>query len=685
MAKTICQFVNSHPNTPESQELILRACEYRKEFGSSNIIIDGLIRQIGLFPYIPYPGSLGLFDQIAYEAHRPIGKVGDVVFHAPQASVYYALLNGENVILAAPASFGKSLIIDALIATGQYKNIVIIVPNIALADETRRRLSRQFGSKFKLVTHRRQPLAEQNVLVGTQERILSMNLPNAIDLLVIDEFYKLSQGRETDEERCLLLNEVFYRLQKKSRQCYMLGPNVRELGPGIKSLKYREYFDSFRTVVSELHEEYKTLSGDAEKLERLIDLCKSLTDPTLIFCSSPKRTGEIAQALLDAGVGKDCPSIQNAADWIGRQYHPEWRLAKALEKGIGIHNGRISRALGQLIVREFNEQNLRFLICTSTLIEGVNTTARNMIIFDKKINTTDIDLFTFNNICGRSGRMFRHFVGHVYLFHPPPDNTLPIVDAPVLDSLDTAPTSLLIQMEISDLPQTAITKLDPLKEQHLLDYKTLQANDGIDPESQLALAKYIREHSRNLEPKLCWTGMPNYKQVLSVCELIWNFFDGRKKARKSVISHKQLALLIWLLSKGNTTKQLIKKYQDYNKDPNEAVEAILHFLRNWASFHFPRLLLALHRIQADIFSGLSISPGNYEVFAVHVEYFSLPSEIAALDEYGIPLELGRLLQSELASGGDLDNTLMKLKKLDVNRLSLSKFEKSLISQAQKDL
>ena len=79
---------------------------------------------------------------------------------------------------------------------------------------------------------------------------------------------------------------------------------------------------------------------------------------------------------------------------------------------------------------------IRYLVCTSTLIEGVNTKAKNVVIYDNKINKSSIDFFTFNNIKGRSGRMGQHYIGHVYLFDTPPSDPLPLVDIPVFSEPD---------------------------------------------------------------------------------------------------------------------------------------------------------------------------------------------------------------------------------------------------------
>ena len=96
---------------------------------------------------------------------------------------------------------------------------------------------------------------------------------------------------------------------------------------------------------------------------------------TLIYCRSPKRTREVARRSIEhnVGGGKD---LDSAADWIADTYHPDWIVGRALRRGIGIHHGSMPRALGHHIVRLFNEGRLAYLLVTSTLIEGVNTTAK---------------------------------------------------------------------------------------------------------------------------------------------------------------------------------------------------------------------------------------------------------------------------------------------------------------------
>ncbi|MCP5821762.1 hypothetical protein NL352_30710, partial [Klebsiella pneumoniae] len=78
-----------------------------------------------------------------------------------------------------------------------------------------------------------------------------------------------------------------------------------------------------------------------------------------------------------------------------------------VQYGIAYHHAQLPRAVASLIVDLFNSSKINILICTSTLIEGVNTNAKNIVIYDDCITKrTKLDMFTFNNIAGRSGRMF---------------------------------------------------------------------------------------------------------------------------------------------------------------------------------------------------------------------------------------------------------------------------------------
>lgn len=666
-----------------AQDLILRALERRDSFGESRPVLDALVRQVGLFPYLE-SDSLSVADQLAYELHRPENMGDDVVFHRPQAEVYQTLLRGQNVILSAPTSFGKSLIIDAVIATGRFKNILIVVPTLALIDETRRRLQRRFGDSFNVITRPSQKRGVRNILVFTQERVLECESLEGIDFFAIDEFYKLSPHRDSDD-RCARLNHAFYRLAKTGAQFYLLGPNVEGIAPDLKErLSYQFIPADYHTVASELHDLSRRARGDP--FAQLLSLCETLSDPTIIFCSSPQRVAAVAERLAEAGLSTEASSTDEAVQWLGKHYHADWHFAKALRSGIGVHHGRIPRSLAQFVVRAFNDGRLRFLVCTSTLIEGVNTKAKNVVVFDNKIRQEKIDYFTFNNIKGRSGRMFQHFIGHVYLFHEPPTQTLPFVDVPIFTQPNDTDEGLLLQLDDDELSDGSRQRLRQYQEQGTLSVETLRRNAGVDPRAQLAFAEALTTNAREWSTSLAWNRFPTAAQVQFVAKIIWDYFGGKDLARNSVVSHKQLAFLINALRLQPSTRMLIEKQFKYHKDWDKAVQVTLDFMRLWATFHFPRLLRAIGAIQREVLGRLGYLPGDYDAFASQVESLFLDAGVVALDEYGIPLETARTLAPLVSADGDLDETLRRLKRLSLADVAaLSPFEQQLVLDAQENI
>ena len=107
-------------------------------------IVNHLIRETGLYPYIK-PSTAFWQDRFVYDAFKvDVGEKEPVTLHLQQSALLKKLLRGDDIAVSAPTSFGKSFVIDAFISIMAPKNVVIIVPTIALTDETRRRLYPKF-------------------------------------------------------------------------------------------------------------------------------------------------------------------------------------------------------------------------------------------------------------------------------------------------------------------------------------------------------------------------------------------------------------------------------------------------------------------------------------------------------------------------------------------------------------
>ena len=663
------------------QEFVLRLLSRIEDFQGMESMIHSLVRQVGLFPYLEEE-NLSLKDTIAYEIHRPSGFKENFVFHHAQAEVYYTLLRGENVVLSAPTSFGKSLIIDSIIASQQYSNIFIIVPTIALIDETRKRLSK-FKDSYKIITHPSQSFSQRNIFILTQERAIEIIPDVNVDFFVIDEFYKLSP-QKTDEERCHVLNQVFYMLVKKDAQFYLLGPNIEQVTTSLlDNVKFKFIKTDYKTVVSERHQ--VNLNNGEDSIERLIELSSSLEDPTLIFCQSPASANKVAKAFFNSNKFERTYENNDLADWLRSNYHSQWILPDCLEYGIGIHHGKIPRAIAQKCIKLFNEGKIKYLICTSTLIEGVNTKAKNVVVYDNKIAKTKFDYFTFNNICGRSGRMFSHFIGNIYLFHEPPVAELPLVDFPIFSQANDVPEKLLINVDIEDLNESSKRKLNKYFEQNILSQETLRKNSYIDLDKQLKLASFIQSNLNGIHNLMKWEQYPTNEQLKSVCKLIWNYFVSSKKQIYGVSSGEQLHFRLNQFRGAKNIKNFIATIieAEITQTPdsiNNAIELAFDIQRHWINFQFPRYLMSLGDIANDIFRKNNLPLCDYSYFASLVECYFMAPYVIPMDEYGLPIQISNKIGEITKISSNIDDALEQLRRFIPSQDCFSNIEREFIEE-----
>ena len=672
----ISQLLEAEENL--GRDALIRALEHRSLLWQYEPILSALIQLAGLYPYLPDDAKLSTGDLVNLEYHSADGLDG-IVLHSAQAKVYRTLMDGVNVILSAPTSFGKSLLIDAMIASGKFSDVVVIVPTIALIDETRRRLSRRFGSQFKVITHPSQVREKRNIFVLTQERFVEFEEAINPQFFVLDEFYKLSPNR--GDERTFVLNQAFYQLFKSGAQFFLIGPNVQDITINESDLNFRFFRFDFTTVATEIRYEKR-----GTELENALGICKSLSEPTLIFCKSATSAYELAKHLIGHGISAPTTGAREMARWLRQNYHPKWILTDILDQGFAVHHGSLPRSIAYHLLRKFNEGSIRFLLCTSTIIEGVNTSAKNILIYDNKIATKKFDQFTFNNIKGRAGRMLKHFVGHVYVLHTEPDPELPIVDFPSLTQSDGSPESLLIQLDQGDLSERSKEQLRYLHAQDVLPIEVMRQNNGLEPRQQLDLATEISSNLRQYHPLLSWTGYPNSAQLGESCRMIFHYFmEGH--GRDGVVSAKQLAFFMSRFAHLRSIPELLRAELEnpQNSDPTEAIERVLKFLRQWCEFHFPKYLSALNRIQHSVFTKAGLKPGDYQVFGASVKHLFMPAAVTVLEEYGLPYKLTLQILNKYDLGEEVDMIISNLPTVDISKLSLTSFEAEMLGDTIENL
>src|SRR5262249_32124970 len=72
------------------------------------------------------------------------------------------------------------------------------------------------------------------------------------------------------------------------------------------------------------------------------------------------------------------------AEYLENTISPDWSLIDCLNHGVAFHHGALPKYIQTEIIDAFNSGAIEVLVCTSTIIEGVNTTAKNVVIYDNQ-------------------------------------------------------------------------------------------------------------------------------------------------------------------------------------------------------------------------------------------------------------------------------------------------------------
>lgn len=104
---------------------------------------------------------------------------------------------------------------------------------------------------------------------------------------------------------------------------------------------------------------------------------------------------------------------------MSEQYGDDWVVTQCLKNGIGIHHGLVPKYIQKEIINYFNLGVLKAITSTTTITEGVNTSAKNLIVTLNKKGRKELKRFDAKNIAGRAGRFEKHYSGRIISIQNP--------------------------------------------------------------------------------------------------------------------------------------------------------------------------------------------------------------------------------------------------------------------------
>lgn len=434
------------------------------------------------------------------------------VLHSQQAEVLKILMDGNNLLLSAPTSFGKTFIALEYMKRKSFSNVVFVVPTLALMNELSVKIRKNFGKDYNIITNSFETFKKNNIFILVPERI-DNNLLNeidniTIDLLVFDEIYKLKRknvnDKKTNNKRLIALNKGYFDMVNKSNQIILLGPFIKEINFNRTKLDKDivKYYSDYAPVY------IKTLFIEDNKDIFIKNKIKNKGNK-LIYFDSP------------ASIYKFCSSVElktnvelnnSLTSWCDKYISADWLPSKMLKKGIGIHHGNIPAFMRRYVENLYNEKKIVNMLCTSTLLEGINTPTEQLIIYDSNLSA-----FQVNNLIGRVGRLDTFKKGLVYYFDEKLEQF--IIGDEKYETIEIVAES----NEIEDIEELIYLEKDKL----LLNDKNLKKLQDLENK--------LNKYNKSIE-KLKKTDGFTVKSLILFLDNIDNLFEKLKKLSNAINS-----------------------------------------------------------------------------------------------------------------------------------------------------
>lgn len=381
-----------------------------------------------------------------------------------QSNFWESLINAEWVSASAPTASGKTyLVLQWLLnefASEKAHLAIFMAPTRALVGEIEQQLL-ELAPNHKINGLRiaSLPLAalgdrsRPTILVLTQERLhVFLNACDAaltIDLTIVDEVHKIGDGL-----RGVILQDAMERLTRTNPRMRLVflspltqNPEllVQDAPSGSKTAtvpsdsptvtqnlliasQKPRHSDQWALSLHRnegLHQvgELRLHARPDSQLKRLSYVALALgrsSVGTLVYANGAADAEKLAWQIYHGlenqhpvDVDLD-PELKDLSDFARDSVHPQFQLVELAKRGVAFHYGNMPTLLRAEIERLFKDGKVRYLVCTSTLVEGVNLACRTIVCRGpKKGKSTPMGPHDFWNLAGRAGRWGHDFSGNI--------------------------------------------------------------------------------------------------------------------------------------------------------------------------------------------------------------------------------------------------------------------------------
>ena len=373
-------------------------------------------------------------------------------------------------------------------------------------------------------------------------------------------------------------------------------------------------------------------TNEAKKIALITTAISGENSGSLIYSNGAAESEKFAKILTQlVDVDDKSQKIKELIKLVKNTIHKDYILSKVLENRIAFHYGNMPLLVRQEIEKLFKENEIKYLVCTSTLLEGVNLPATAVFIRKptrgkgRPLNEND-----FWNLAGRAGRWGKEFSGNIICIEPnewgikpTPDKRKQKIER-ALDTLELHKTKELIKYIKDGSPRIEaennqefefafsyyyskylqgklsgntqfnlelIAEFDLLKQQIKIPNSIIFRNPGISPMAQQELYIYFETKLDELEDLIPVypEDANSYKEYIKLIGRI-----GKTLASFPPILNASRAILLINWMSGKPLSYLINSsYNNYKKTkPNISIDKVcrdtMEEVENFARFRFAK-------------------------------------------------------------------------------------------------
>ncbi|WP_454140927.1 DEAD/DEAH box helicase [Microbacterium lacticum] len=423
--------------------------------------------RIPLDAWLELSGALRLEVMRARIEHSVRLSHGGLMAVNPFQGRFWAAVEANDWLsVSAPTSAGKSRIIREhfLEVTRERAKftLVYVVPTRALIEEVSRDLRREVAEGVGVFTLPWDPdlaASERTILVVTQERLhlVQEMFPHLmVDLMFVDEAQSLA-----GDARGVLLQRAIERVVRTSPKARIVFASPLSSNPELlieaaptairasafvsetvtvnQNLVWVEHVDRKpkQRAISLIADGNRTMVGEIELAQRAttVPLRIALVARALsgggggnvIYVNGPAEAEKVAKAVYEQLPQDDVDGeIEDLRALIRTAIHNKYLLADVLGRRVAFHYGNMPLIVRSEIERLFGEGKIHYLVCTSTLLEGVNLPCRTIFMRNPQKGVGNpLSEADFWNLAGRAGRWGKEFQGNIVCIDTDDDGLWP--------------------------------------------------------------------------------------------------------------------------------------------------------------------------------------------------------------------------------------------------------------------